>query len=81
MTILTDNITSIHGDIGRKWLCDLDSIVADLARKWSLTDLKPFDNLTFNYVLSGFQNDVPIVLKIGIRPYHPSRLFIQNKMC
>ncbi|GHU12498.1 hypothetical protein FACS189449_06250 [Alphaproteobacteria bacterium] len=33
MTILTDNITSIHGDIGEKWFGYLDSIVADLAKK------------------------------------------------
>jgi streptomycin 6-kinase len=62
-----DNITSIHGEIGRKWLEDLDSLVADLAQKWNLRDLKPFENLTFNYVAHGFQDDLPIVLKVGIR--------------
>ena len=67
MTIFTDNITNIHGEIGREWLNNLDTIVSDLAERWNLTNLKPFENLTFNYVLSGFQNDVPIVLKVGIR--------------
>jgi streptomycin 6-kinase len=67
MSEFTDNIISIHGEIGRKWLDNLNNIVADLAQRWNLTKLKPFDNLTFNYVLHGFQNDVPIVLKVGIR--------------
>jgi streptomycin 6-kinase len=38
-------------------LDNLDNIVANLAQKWNLRDLKPFDNLTFNYVLYG-QRDV-----------------------
>ncbi|GHU15910.1 hypothetical protein FACS189449_13680 [Alphaproteobacteria bacterium] len=35
MTIFTDNITSIHGDIGRKWLCDLDSIDPIHIAQWT----------------------------------------------
>jgi streptomycin 6-kinase len=67
MAEFVDNIISIHGEAGRKWLDNLDNIVANLAQKWNLRDLKPFDNLTFNYVLYGFQNYDPIVLKVGIR--------------
>jgi streptomycin 6-kinase len=67
MSEFIDNITSIHGDRGRKWLEDFDSLVADLAQKWNLRNLKPFENLTFNYVAQGFQHDFPIVLKVGIR--------------
>jgi streptomycin 6-kinase len=66
MSEFTDNIISIHGDKGRKWLEDLDSFVADLAQKWNLEDLKPFENLTFNYVAQGFRDDLPIVLKVGL---------------
>jgi streptomycin 6-kinase len=66
MSEFIDNITGIHGEAGRKWLDNLNDIVADLAQKWNLTKLKPFDNLTFNYVLCGFQNNVPIVLKVGL---------------
>jgi streptomycin 6-kinase len=67
MAVFADNIASIHGEVGRKWLQKLDGIVADLAKKWNLINLEPFDNLTFNYVSHGFQSDAPIVLKIGIR--------------
>jgi streptomycin 6-kinase len=67
MNKFADNITNIHGNKGQKWLKNLDSLVTDLARKWNLRDLNPFENLTFNYVAHGFQDDVPIVLKVGIR--------------
>ncbi|MDR1334073.1 MAG: aminoglycoside phosphotransferase family protein [Holosporaceae bacterium] len=67
MSTFTDNIISIHGDAGQRWLDELDNTVANLAKKWNLRDLVAYDNLTFNYVLRGFQNDVPIVLKVGIR--------------
>jgi hypothetical protein len=43
MAEFIDNIISIHGDVGRKWLNNLDEIVANLAQKWNLKDLKPFD--------------------------------------
>jgi streptomycin 6-kinase len=66
MAEFIDNITGIHGEVGRKWLNNLDDIVANLAQRWNLRDLKPFDNLKFNYALYGFQNDAPIVLKIGL---------------
>jgi streptomycin 6-kinase len=62
MSEFINNIASIHGEIGRKWLEDLDSLVADLAKKWNLRDLKPFENLTSNYVAQGFRDDLPIVL-------------------
>lgn len=61
-----DNIICRYGDEGRKWLDRLDIIVNDFALKWHLRDLKPLPNLTFNYVLSGVQNETPVILKIGI---------------
>ncbi|MDR0968089.1 MAG: phosphotransferase [Holosporaceae bacterium] len=67
MITFEENIVSIHGEFGQKWLNNLNKIVLNLAKVWTLTNLKPFDNLTFNYVLSGFQNKTPIVLKVGIR--------------
>jgi streptomycin 6-kinase len=67
MSEFGDSIISIHGERGRKWLENLDSLVTNLAQKWNLRNLKPFENLTFNYVACGLQNDLPIVLKVGIR--------------
>ena len=68
MSDFEDNIVGINGDKGKKWLANLDSRVKELAQKWNLSSLRPFKNLTFNYVLSGIQNETdPIVLKIGIK--------------
>ncbi|MCX4083856.1 hypothetical protein N7281_03080 [Rickettsia hoogstraalii] len=30
-----------------------------------MSNLKPIDNLSFNYVLSGYQNNKPIILKLS----------------
>lgn len=68
MSTFEDNIIGINGDKGRLWLSKLDSRVKELAQKWNLSNLRPFENLTFNYVLSGMQNSItPVVLKIGIK--------------
>lgn len=70
MNAFKNNIIAINGQRGCEWLNNLDCVVTHLSQKWLLSDLVPFKNLTFNYVLSGFQNcaedRIPIVLKIGI---------------
>ena len=51
------NIINIYGDKGKQWLLDLPNIVNKIAKKWNLTDLKPVDNLSINYVASGLHHD------------------------
>lgn len=60
------NIINIHGDEGKEWLLNLPTIVEQCAVKYGLSDLKPVDNLTFNYVLSGMQGEQSIILKLGL---------------
>ncbi|WP_341788904.1 MULTISPECIES: hypothetical protein [unclassified Rickettsia] len=43
----------------------MPKIVTELAIDWNLTELKSINNLSFNYVLSGYQNNTPIILKIS----------------
>jgi streptomycin 6-kinase len=57
------NIKSIYKDYGEKWLVDLPQLVSDLTSKLNLRDLKPVNNLSFNYVLKGFQKYSSIILK------------------
>ncbi len=59
------NILNLYGNEGQKWLSSLDTTIQDIASKYNLRDLKPFLNLTYNYVLSGFQESMTIVLKIS----------------
>ncbi len=60
------NIISIYGQCGRKWLEDLPIMVKSLAKKYHLQSLMPVNNLSYNYVLSGFQSTSPIILKVGL---------------
>ena len=60
------NIIKIYGDKGQQWLDSLPDITAKIANEHNLSGLTPVNNMTFNYVASGYQNDNPIILKIGM---------------
>lgn len=60
------NILNIYGAKGKRWLIDLPSIVEKIALSWDITLLKPIDNLSINYVASGWRNNKEIILKISL---------------
>lgn len=64
MKTLEKNIISMYGDNGKQWLDSLPEITAKIANEHNLSGLTPVNNMTFNYVASGYQNDNPIILKI-----------------
>ncbi|MDN3509684.1 MAG: aminoglycoside phosphotransferase family protein [Candidatus Neptunochlamydia sp.] len=66
MNGLNKNIISISGKEGKQWLDSLPEITAKIADEHNLSDLTPVNNMTFNYIASGYQNDKPIILKIGM---------------
>lgn len=66
MKKLETHILSIYGERGRIWLDKLPKHIQQLENLWGLSDLQPLDNLTYNYVLSGFQDDLPIILKLSL---------------
>ena len=66
MNELKKNIISMYNDEGKQWLDSLPEITAKIANEHSLSGLTPVNNMTFNYVASGYQNDKPIILKIGM---------------
>ncbi|CAA9560843.1 MAG: Streptomycin 6-kinase (Streptidine kinase) (Streptomycin 6-phosphotransferase) (APH(6)) [uncultured Thermomicrobiales bacterium] len=62
---IEQTITAMHGEAGRAWLDDLPRRVAGYARRWQLTMMPPFGNLSFNYAAPGLRADgIPVVLKI-----------------
>lgn len=65
MSIFKNNITSIYGEYGKKWLKGLPEQIMQLELDWGLSHLKPLENLTNNYVLSGYQRGIPIILKLS----------------
>ena len=66
MNTFETNIIAIHGGAGKAWLSDLQSQVDALSAKWGLSQLKPAGDLSHHYVLSGFQGNQPIILKLGL---------------
>jgi len=66
-------VVDVHGAIGVAWLNRLPSIIADCAKRWSLTVLPPFENLSYNYVAPAIrENGAHVVLKVGVP--HPELL-------
>jgi streptomycin 6-kinase len=66
MSKFENNIISIYREGGKEWLKRLPEQVRQLELLWGLNDLKPLENLTYNYVLSGLQGDVPVILKLSL---------------
>lgn len=66
MSIFEKNIITIYKDKGEEWLVDLPKIVDEVSANWGLSELKPLNNLSYHYVLSGLKNDHPIILKLGL---------------
>ena len=63
---LKQNIIKIYGAEGKQWLHSLPEIIVKIAKEHYLSGLTPVNNMTFNYVASGYQNDNPIILKMGM---------------
>ncbi len=61
-----ENINVIYGARGRIWLDNLPHLISSLAINWNLRDLAPVEDLSYNYVMSGWRNSSPVILKIGI---------------
>lgn len=60
------NVINIYGGLGKKWLLDLPIITKKTANEYGLSNLNPVDNLTYNYVMSGFCGHQPIILKLSL---------------
>lgn len=61
-----ENIKLIYGDKGVQWLNSLPRLISTLEKQWGLRDLIPCTDLSYNYVLAGWQGISPIILKLGI---------------
>jgi streptomycin 6-kinase len=66
MNTFHSNIISIYREKGKAWLDELPQLVAVISSRLGLHDLKEVTNLSYNYVLSGFQGNQPIILKLGL---------------
>ena len=70
MTEIPDNfartMVEVYGEEGAAWLQRLPGLLAECARRWSLTVLPPFVPLSYNYVAPVVRADgTAVVLKVG----------------
>jgi len=65
METLKHNIVKIYGKRGESWLAELPHRTKQLEHSWGLSELKPFLNLSYSYVLGGLQGNIPIILKLS----------------
>ncbi len=62
-----DRIVSIHGQSGQEWLDNIPTLQADLVERWSLRDIQPLPDLSYNYLVFGITSEnLPVVLKMGV---------------
>ena len=66
MKALEMSFINLHGDEGKQWLDSLPEFVEQIEVTQGLSRLKQVKNLSYNYVLSGFQESQPIILKLGL---------------
>lgn len=64
MTQFRNNVINKYGKSGIAWIENLPKIIEEIAAKWRLINLKPMENLSCHYVLSGLKDDKPIILKL-----------------
>lgn len=81
MIIFEFNTVNIYGNKGRAWLDRLPEHIQQISSKFNLHDLEPLPNLTYNYVMSGFQGDNPIILKLASDSEALKREAVTLKCC
>lgn len=59
------NIIGIYGEKGKAWLASLPQLVEKIATLWNLDRLEPLSNLSYNYVITGYRKEKPVVLKLS----------------
>lgn len=59
-----NNIINTWGESGAIWLDNLSEVIEKISKKWGLTDILAFPNLSYGFVAEAMQNDKPVVLKI-----------------
>jgi streptomycin 6-kinase len=60
-------ISSVWGEEGVEWLDQLPTIIAACEERWSLSNISPVPDLSYNYVAQAVKEDrTDVILKIGV---------------
>lgn len=66
MKTLEKNVINLFGQKGKIWLNSLPATIDKLSESWSLTNIQPMNNMSWNYVATAIQhNKMAVVLKIS----------------
>ncbi len=66
MNIFEKNMLDIYGERGKQWLLALPDMLTNLSQTHQLEALAPVSNMSYNYVTRAYQNQTPVILKIGL---------------
>lgn len=66
MRVFVNNVKNTWREEGKSWLKQLPSCIERLCAIWSLNDIVPVNNMSYNYVARAIQhNKNPVVLKVS----------------
>lgn len=62
-----DRIIAVHGQIGQIWLESLPELQKEMIERWSLSEIQPIQDLSYNYlVFAETTENASVVLKLGV---------------
>ena len=60
------NIEGVFGKAGKRFLAHLPALIEEASQKWSLTDVRPSPELSYNFVAFAKRGQEQVVLKMGV---------------
>jgi streptomycin 6-kinase len=64
---LKETIERVYGEQGRQWLATLPTLLLECRQRWSLELERPFENLSYNFVIPArTAQGAAVVLKLGV---------------
>jgi streptomycin 6-kinase len=60
------NIEGVFGKAGKRFLANLPALIEEASQKWSLTDVRPSPELSYNFVAFAKRGEEQVVLKMGV---------------
>ncbi|HDN04836.1 MAG TPA: hypothetical protein ENF27_02745 [Chloroflexi bacterium] len=62
-----DRIIAVHGQTGQKWLNSLPELQEKLVQRWSMSNIQPIQDLSYNYLaFASIPKYGSVVLKLGV---------------
>lgn len=59
-------LLQVYGKQGALWFEKLPDLIKKIGSRYSLSQLVPFENSCYHYLLAGYQGSIPVVLKLGM---------------